>query len=39
MGGIQPLFLYGAPVWAEIIEKTNHRKKITGVQRDRKSVV
>ena len=32
-GGIQPLFLYGAPVWAEITEKTCYRKKITRVQR------
>jgi hypothetical protein len=32
-GGIQPLFLYGAPVWAEIIEKKSHKKKITRVQR------
>jgi hypothetical protein len=32
-GGIQPLFLYGAPVWAEILEKTSHRKKLTRVQR------
>jgi len=27
-GGIQPLLLYGAPVWAEILEKTSHRKKL-----------
>jgi hypothetical protein len=33
MGGIQPLLLYGAPVWAEILEKTSHRKKLTRVQR------
>jgi hypothetical protein len=32
-GGIQQLLLYGAPVWAEIIEKTSHRKKLTRVQR------
>jgi len=32
-GGIQPLLLYGAPVWAEILEKTSHRKKLTRVQR------
>ena len=32
-GGIQPLLLYGAPVWANIIEKTSHRKKLTRVQR------
>jgi len=32
-GGIEPLLLYGAPVWAEIIEKTSHRKKLTRVQR------
>jgi hypothetical protein len=32
-GGIQPLLLYGAPVWAEIIEKESYRKKITRVQR------
>ena len=25
MGGIQPLLLYGAPVWADIIEKTSVR--------------
>jgi hypothetical protein len=31
-GGIQPLLLYGAPVWAEILEKTSHRKKRTRVQ-------
>jgi hypothetical protein len=24
--GIQPLLLYGAPVWAEIIENTSHGK-------------
>ena len=32
-GGIQPLLLYGAPVWAKILEKTSHRKKLTRVQR------
>jgi hypothetical protein len=32
-GGIQPLLLYGAPVWAEILEKTSHRKKLTRLQR------
>jgi hypothetical protein len=32
-GGIQPLLLYGAPVWAEKIENTSHRKKLTRVQR------
>ena len=32
-GGIQPLLLYGAPVWAGIIEKTSHRKKLTRVKR------
>jgi hypothetical protein len=32
-GGIQSLLLYGAPVWAETIEKTTHRKKLTRVQR------
>jgi len=32
-GGIQPLLLYGAPVWADIIEKTSYRKKLTRVQR------
>jgi hypothetical protein len=32
-GGIQPLLLYGAPVWTEIIEKTSHREKKTIVQR------
>jgi hypothetical protein len=33
MGGIQPLLLYGAPAWAETIEKTSYRKKLTRVQR------
>jgi hypothetical protein len=32
-GGIQLLLLYGAPVWAEILEKTSHRIKLTRVQR------
>jgi hypothetical protein len=32
-GGIQPLLLYGAPVWAEISEKTSYKKKLTRVQR------
>jgi len=32
-GGIQSLLLYGAPVWAKILEKTSHRKKLTRVQR------
>jgi hypothetical protein len=32
-GGIQPLLLYKEPVWAEILEKTSHRKKVTRVQR------
>jgi hypothetical protein len=32
-GRIQPLFLYGAPVWAEILEKTSHRIKLSRVQR------
>jgi ribonuclease HI len=31
--GIQPLLLYGAPVWAEILEKTSHKIKLTRVQR------
>jgi hypothetical protein len=32
-GGIQPLLLYGAPVSAEILEKTSYRIKLTRVQR------
>jgi hypothetical protein len=32
-GGIQLLLLYGALVWAEILEKKSHRKKLTRVQR------
>jgi hypothetical protein len=32
-GGIEPLVLYGAPVWEEILEKTSRRKKLTRVQR------
>ena len=32
-GGIQLLFLYGAPVWAETAEKSSYRKKLTNVQR------
>jgi len=32
-GRIQPLLLYGAPVWAEILEKTSHGKKLIRVQR------
>ena len=32
-GGIQPLLLYGAPVWAETVEKARYRKMLTGVQR------
>jgi 2-iminoacetate synthase ThiH len=32
-GGIQPLLLYGAPVWAETVEKAIHRKKLINVQR------
>jgi hypothetical protein len=32
-GGIRPLLLYGAPVWAEILEKTCHRIKLTRVRR------
>jgi len=31
--GIQPLRLYGAPVWAETVEKARYRKMLTGVQR------
>jgi len=33
IGGIQPLLLYGAPVWAETVGKASHRKKLTSVQR------
>jgi hypothetical protein len=32
-GGIQPLLLYGAPVWAETVEKASQRKKLINVQR------
>jgi len=32
-GGIQPRLLYGAPVWAETVEKASYRKKLTNVQR------
>jgi hypothetical protein len=32
-GGVQLLLLYGAPVWAEILEKTSYRIKLTRVQR------
>jgi hypothetical protein len=32
-GGIQQLLLYGAPVWAEILEKTSHRNKLIRTQR------
>jgi len=32
-GGIQPLLLYGAPVWAETIDKKSYRKELTRVQR------
>jgi hypothetical protein len=32
-GGIQPFLLYGAPVWAETIEKASYRKMLTRVQR------
>jgi len=32
-GGIQPLLLYGALVWAERIDKKSCRKKLTRVQR------
>jgi hypothetical protein len=32
-GGIQPLLLYGAPVWVEILDKTSYRIKLTRVQR------
>jgi len=32
-GGIQPFLLFCAPVWAEILEKTSHRKTLTRVQR------
>jgi hypothetical protein len=32
-GGILPLLLYGAPVWAKIMDKTCYRQKITSVQR------
>ena len=31
--GIQPLLLYGAPVWAETVEKERYRKMLTEVQR------
>jgi hypothetical protein len=30
-GGIQPLLLYGAPVWADTVEKASHRKQLTNV--------
>ena len=32
-GGIQPLLLYGVPVWAETEEKASYRKMLTRVQR------
>jgi len=32
-GGIQPLLLYGAPVWAETVEKAIYRKMLIRVQR------
>jgi len=32
-GGIQPLFLYGTPGWAERVESARYRKMLTGVQR------
>jgi len=32
-GGIQPLLIHGAPVWAETVEKASHRKKLNNVQR------
>ena len=32
-GGIQPLLLYGAPVWAETVEKARYRKMLTAVKR------
>jgi hypothetical protein len=32
-GGIQLLLLYGASVWAEILEKTSHREKLIRTQR------
>ena len=32
-GGILPLLLYGAPVWAKIMDKTCYRLKINRVQR------
>ena len=31
-GGIQPLLLYGAPVWEEMVEMERYRKLLTGVQ-------
>jgi hypothetical protein len=33
MGGILPLLLYGAPVWANIMDKTCCRQKVARVQR------
>ena len=32
-GGIQSLLLYGAPVWAEAVEKASYRNILTRVQR------
>jgi ribonuclease HI len=32
-GGILPLLLYGAPVWANIMDKTCHRQKVARVRR------
>ena len=32
-GGILPLLLYGAPAWANIIDKTYYRQKVARVQR------
>jgi uncharacterized protein YvpB len=33
MRAIQPLLLYGAPVWAEILKKSSYSKEVTRVQR------
>ena len=32
-GGIRTLLLYGAPVWADSVEKASYRKKLTNVQK------
>jgi len=33
LGGIQPLLVYGAPIWIKAVRKENHKARLLRVQR------